>query len=217
MVERPKPPVEQKVQAMDTLDKKMQSTLEREDLPTDERLKLYDQALYRYRKLYDDYRPTPKTVKVEPSMAVQEESIQKQGESELEKEVIDSVPKTLKGKAELLLKKLKSSPDISWNEKGELKYRGETVKGSNVVDLVNDVLRKRKYFNPEGWETFGEALREANVPQDLIGHEERWRYIHQTKRTPRARKRQQSPSPERWATPKAKTPKPKTPHKWVPY
>jgi hypothetical protein len=29
-----------------------------------------------------------------------------------------------------------------------------------VVDLVNDVLRKRKYFNPQGWETFGEALRE---------------------------------------------------------
>jgi hypothetical protein len=47
----------------------------------------------------------------------------------------------------------KSSPDISWNEKGELKYKGETVQGSNVVDLVNDVLRKRKYFNPQGWET----------------------------------------------------------------
>jgi hypothetical protein len=47
-----------------------------------------------------------------------------------------------------LLKKMKSSPDISWNEKGELKYKGETVQGSNVVDLVNDVLRKRKYFNP---------------------------------------------------------------------
>jgi hypothetical protein len=61
---------------------------------------------------------------------------------------------------------MKSSPDISWNEKGELKYKGETVQGSNVVDLVNGVLRKRKYFNPQGWETFGEALREANVPQD---------------------------------------------------
>jgi hypothetical protein len=54
------------------------------------------------------------------------------------------------------------------------------------------VLRKRKYFNPQGWETFGEALREANVPQDLIGHEDRWRYITQTKRTPRSRKRQES-------------------------
>lgn len=138
--------------------------------------------------------------------------------NDLEKEILDSVPKSLKGKAELLLKKMKSSPEMTWNEKGELTFKGETVKGSNVVDLVNDVLRKRKYFNPEGWETFGEALREANVPQDLIGHEDRWRYIHQTKRTPRARKRQQSPSPERWTTPKAWTPKAsKTPKKWTPY
>jgi hypothetical protein len=75
---------------------------------------------------------------------------------------------------------------ISWNEKGELKYKGETVQGSNVVDLVNDVLRKRKYFNPQGRETFGEALREANVPQDLIDHEDRWRYITQMKRTARS-------------------------------
>jgi Uma2 family endonuclease len=67
-----------------------------------------------------------------------------------------------------LLKKVKRSPDISWNEKEELKYKGETVQESNVVELVNDVLSKRKYFNPQEWETFGEALREANVPQDLI-------------------------------------------------
>jgi hypothetical protein len=35
---------------------------------------------------------------------------------------------------------MKSSPDISWNEKEELKYKGETVQGSNVVDLVNGLL-----------------------------------------------------------------------------
>ena len=97
---------------------------------------------------------------------------------------------------------MKADPNIAWSEKGELKYKGETVRGSNVVDLVNDVLRKRKYFNPQGWETFGEALREANVPQDLIGHEDRWKYITQTKRTPRSRKRQQSPSPIRPYSPK---------------
>ena len=64
------------------------------------------------------------------------------------------------------------------------------------MDLVNDVLRKRKYFNPEGVEIFGEALRKANVPQDLIGHTDRWRYITHAKRTP-SRKRQESPSPTR--------------------
>jgi hypothetical protein len=66
-----------------------------------------------------------------------------------------------------------------------------------VVYLVYDVLRKRKYLNPQGWETFWEALREAIIPQDLIGHEHQWKSIYQTKRTPRSRKQQQSPSPIR--------------------
>jgi hypothetical protein len=60
-------------------------------------------------------------------------------------------PNTMKAKAQLLLKKMKTNRDITWNEKGELKYKDKTVQGCNVVDLVNDVLRKRKYFNPQGW------------------------------------------------------------------
>jgi hypothetical protein len=109
-----------------------------------------------------------------------------------------------------LVEKMKSSPDISWNEKGELKNKGETVQGSNVVDLINDVLRKRKYFKQQGWETFGEALREANVPQ-----EDRWRYITQTKRTSRCRKRQQSISPIRPYSPKSPRSRRKEVQNWV--
>ena len=140
---------------MDTLDKKMQTILERDDLSADEHLKLYDQSFTRFLNVYDENRPRPVAVALEPV---------KQGL--IDSEILESVPKTMKAKAQFLLKKMKSSPDINWNEKGELKYKGETVQGSNVVDLVNGVLRKRKYFNRQGWETFGEALREANVPQD---------------------------------------------------
>jgi hypothetical protein len=121
---------------MDTMDKKMQTILEREDLSADERLKLYDQSFTRYLNVYDDYRPKPVAVALEP---VKQDLI--------ENEILESVPKTMKAKAQLLLKKMKSSPDISWNEKKELKYKGETVQGSNVVDLVNDVLSKKQYFN----------------------------------------------------------------------
>jgi hypothetical protein len=46
--ERPKPTVEQRVKVMDTLDKKMQTVLEREDLSAEERLQLYDQSSTRY-------------------------------------------------------------------------------------------------------------------------------------------------------------------------
>jgi hypothetical protein len=160
--ERPKPPVEQRVKVMDTLDKKMQTILEREYMSEDECLKLYDQSFTGYLNVYDDYRPRPVAVAPEPVK-----------QDQIDNEILESVPKTIKTKVQLLLNKMKSSPNISWIEKEELKYKGETVQGSNVVELVNDVLSKRKYFNPQGWETFGEALREANVPQDLIGHEDR--------------------------------------------
>jgi hypothetical protein len=53
---------------------------------------------------------------------------------------------------------MKADPSIAWSEKGELKYKGETVRGSNVVDLVNDVLRKRKYFNPQDVQISSERL-----------------------------------------------------------
>ena len=136
--ERPKPPVEQRVKVMDTLDKKMQTILEREDLSEDERLKLYDQSFTRYLNVYDDYRPRPVAVAPEP---VKQDLI--------DSEILESVTKTMNAKVQLLLKKMKSSPDISWNEREELKYKGETVQESNVVELVN-VLSKRKYFNPQG-------------------------------------------------------------------
>jgi hypothetical protein len=202
--ERPKPPLEQRVKAMDTLDKKMQTILERADLSADERLKLCDQSFTRYLNVYDDYRPRPVAVAPEPLK-----------QDLIDNEILESVPKTMKAKVQLLLKKIKSNPDISWNEKRELQYKGETVQGSNVVELVNDVVSKRKYFNPQGWETFGEAIREANVPQDLIGHEDRWRYITQTKRTPRSRKRQQSPSPIRPCSPKTPRNRRKEVQNWV--
>jgi hypothetical protein len=64
---RPKPPVEQRVKVMDTLDKKMQSILKRVDLSTDERLKLYDQSFTRYLNVHDDYRLRPVVSRVSTS------------------------------------------------------------------------------------------------------------------------------------------------------
>ncbi len=159
-----------------------------------------------------DYRPRPVVSRVSTSPPA---AIETETKDAMEEEILESVPKTMKTKAELLVRKMKADRNIAWSEKGELKYKEETVRGSNVVDLVNDVLRKRKYFNPQGWETFGEALREANVPQDLIGHEDRWKYITQTKRTPRSRKRQQSPSPIRPYSPKTPRNRRKEVKNWV--
>ncbi|CAB9544831.1 hypothetical protein BROOK1789C_1985 [Bathymodiolus brooksi thiotrophic gill symbiont] len=94
---RPKPPVEQRVKVMDTLDKKMESILEREDLSTDERLKLYDQSLTRYLNVHDDYRPRPVVSKVSTSPPA---VIETETKDAIEEEILESVPKTMKTKAE---------------------------------------------------------------------------------------------------------------------
>ena len=48
MIHRPKPPVDPRVKAMDTLDTGMRTLLAREDVPADEKMKQYDQSLARY-------------------------------------------------------------------------------------------------------------------------------------------------------------------------
>ena len=85
--------------------------------------------------------------------------------------------------------------------------RGTEIQGRNRSRKQRGGVSQRRaeqkeIFQPTRMGKFGEALREANVPQDLIGHEDRWRYITQTKRIPRSRKRQQSPSPIRPYSPK---------------
>jgi hypothetical protein len=69
---------------MDTLDKKMQTIIEREDLLADKRLKLYDQSFTRYLNVYDNYRPRPVAVAPEPVKQYL-----------IDEEILKSVPKTI--------------------------------------------------------------------------------------------------------------------------
>ena len=71
--------------------------------------------------------------------------------SGIEADVVDTVPKTMQVKARRLMEHLKR--DIAWTARGELIHEGVPIVGSNVVDLVNDMLRKRK-TDPIGWQPF---------------------------------------------------------------
>ena len=71
--------------------------------------------------------------------------------------------------AKLLIQKLKDDSDvISWNDNGQLVLEGSIVPNSNIVDLVNDVMRKRKGFNPEHSNTFAKAITKMYVPEDYL-------------------------------------------------
>ena len=91
-----------------------------------------------------------------------------------DKQIIDSVLKTMQNRAKLLIQKLKHHSDvISWNDNGQLVLKGSIVPNSNIVNLVNDIMRKRKGFNPEHSNTFAKALAKINVPEDYLRNPDR--------------------------------------------
>ena len=103
----------------------------------------------------------------------------------------------MRKKAKLLVSWLENNPDLSWDEDGRVKMYGKPVAWSNIIDLVNDVLRQRKDTEPRRWEPFAEVLRDMNVPQDFVGNKKRWEWMHRTSPLPREEE-------EEYVTPKTK-------------
>ncbi len=101
---------------------------------------------------------------------------------EIETDIMDSVPATMKSRARQLIKKLKGSKNvIGWNKQGQMMFKGRPIPGTNIVDLVNDSLRQRKSFNPEGWELFSKALGHLNVPEGVVRNENRLALVREYK------------------------------------
>ena len=62
----------------------------------------------------------------------------------------------------------------------ENRNRNAQVTGNNIVDLVNDAMRKRKSFQPVGWKTFARGLNDVNAHMDLVSNPEHWINIQTT-------------------------------------
>ena len=164
-----------KVQA---LDDEMKTILDRTDLDDGTKVTLYNQVLQRYNVLVDKRIKEPlRVVTVNESEVASEsgsEGAVRAPISGLEATVLATVPKTMRAKASRLMEHLKR--DVEWTARGELIHEGVPVVGSNVVDLVNDLLRKRKTA-PTGWQPFARQLRAINLPMTLVGNVSRRAYI----------------------------------------
>jgi len=97
----------------------------------------------------------------------------------IEYQVLDTVPKKWRTQASRLLTYIKVHPDISWSSKGELVLKNTVIPQTHAVDLVNDLLRKRTSSSlPTGWRLLADALKDSNIPHELIGNQDRWIYIN---------------------------------------
>ena len=153
----------------------MNDWLEKDDVPEDTKATMYAQQLQRVNQLKNQvFRPEPSPIQMitqsERTMTSESDSATpSQQLNATDKQIIDSLPKTTQNRAKLLIQKLTDHSDvISWNDNGQLVLEGSMVPNSNIVDLVNDVMTKRKGFNPEYSNTFAKALAKINVPEDYL-------------------------------------------------
>ena len=91
----------------------------------------------------------------------------------IERELIQSLSQSLQVKGILLLERLKAS-DVSWNSGSEIIISSTKYDGTDIVDLVNDVMRYRKYSAQYGWEIFDDQLTKMNVLQEMMVNRSQW-------------------------------------------
>ena len=175
----------------------MTSILDKTGIDVREKVRLYNQALLRYNDMVkiSSNKPTPVVVvkEKEPTMTADikgevvtmlPEGLQEkecQLVSCLKREVVMTLPKTLQEKGSQLVSRLNTT---KWNDRGELLHEGVVIPGSNIVDLVQDLLRKRKMTDPIGWQQFASQMHAANIPMELVGNVARGQHIQKRTRIP---------------------------------
>jgi hypothetical protein len=84
--------------------------------------------------------------------------------------IISSISKTKRKQAQQLISLFNTNPNISWNNKKELIFRGATLRGSNITDLISDTLEKRQtLLSPNIFSNvFSKVLIESGVPKEWI-------------------------------------------------
>ena len=161
------------------LSNSFQQILKRNDMTEDQKVKLYDNYLQQFlNRIQKDGSGQTAAVALNDASTKSSESLCSNDESkQLESEIVNSAPKNLQKQARLLMQRLKEATDMGWTAKGELILDGTTIPNTNIVDLINDLLRKRKGNGPEGWEQLITKLKAHNIPHELVRNPDRLKYL----------------------------------------
>jgi hypothetical protein len=155
---------------INTTDRELHQIINRSDLEEYDKAALYQQALkhlltYKQQK---DSVPPPQLPPPPPQEVKEEEVKLKKVEEEEEepqqlsrKEIIQSLPKSYRGKANKLL----NTTGLEWDGKGRLISNNRTIPDSNIIVLLKGHLTKshvdkQRARKSAGWNTFNHLVQE---------------------------------------------------------
>ena len=74
--------------------------------------------------------------------------------------------------ASYVMDKISKSGDVaSWNDEGEFIFKGKTIKGSHMLDLVKNLTAPHKVSDdrrPLGWPEMFQTVANLNIPFSTI-------------------------------------------------
>lgn len=162
--------VNPRLNAMARLDNEIERKLDDTTKSDDEKAKSYVQAFQDFLTFKNQYihGESQPTAAPQPTPGHRSEGISSG-------DIAKTVPKNLRSKAERLAELLKATGKVRWDESNRLIIDGKPVEGTNIIDLINDALRRRKTFMPHGRAEFADHLRAINAPKELVGNADYWK------------------------------------------
>lgn len=153
------------------LDLTIRNILNRNDLGTYEKAKMYTAVLQRFLTLSKQgdretntltlTLPQPDHVKKETPAATGSTSVQDTLDNVAD-DILKNVPKRSVKNVRYILDKMSKTRDVtSWVDSGEFVFKGRTIPGSHMFDLVKGVTAPQKISDerrPLGWNEFLEAF-----------------------------------------------------------
>jgi hypothetical protein len=165
-------------ESVKTLDDDMEAILRDKKLTDDEKWRQYRQVLQRYLFLYKFVKKPLKIDLVtkdkntdfprnEKDPASEEETLEEAAPTEVEIDrIVETIPQRYQANAKQLLRRI--GKDIKWNDNYEVDLEGENLEGSNIIDLINDMVRERRDFHSRGSTQFAEYIRRKNIPRAWV-------------------------------------------------
>lgn len=155
------------------LDNEMLKILKDKNMPEDIKMVHYSQILHRHRiAAHKQNEPF--------QLEIKEASEPRKISDEIKQTIIATVPKKWHKQASMLLDYANNTKSMTWSDNRELIVNGNKIKGSNIVDLINDLSRDRKKMEPAvGVEVFLKKLLEENIPREIVVNKKRFELLEQ--------------------------------------
>ena len=135
-----------------------------------------DFALLRDRIGRSQHFKQPKMVKKESSNDAARENDDKEmkldeaikKDDDVDMESVSLLPTNVQNNAKKLMKYLRDRSNITWKKGGEVSIDGVPLRGTNITDLVSDVVHRTKLYSSSNLKPFLNAMVEANIPETLV-------------------------------------------------